>query len=416
MPESTPQAEAGKPFWWVVGSRSVLTTGILGLLYLASISWLQLYPRDVQGYVIGRDFLNFWTMGREALSDDPARFYDWHLYVPYLQTFLGTDYPYQQWSYPPQVMLFATPFGQLPYVLAYALWTALGLAALCFAARPWLADRRAAAVLLLSPAALLCFVSGQNAFFTAAALIMIYRWRDERPLLAGIILGLLTMKPQLGLLFPLILLVSRRWTLFAAAAATAVGLVLLTALAFGWDLIWAYVEIGAPEQEMVINDPTRIVQGLMPTIYMSLRILGLSAQTGYGIQAGAFVLAALLALWTYMQRRDGLKSYAMLLTATALATPYMMSYDLVIFAWLFLAISGAQNPDLRHDLTHDRAGRWLLGAVYWLPMITMALGAAGIPGAAFVFVAFALWLYLRLASKFNDRSPDRIGPCGDVVV
>ena len=113
--------QTDQPLWWTIGSRGVLTSAILLVLYLLSVSWLQLYPRDVQGYVVGRDFLNFWTMGREALSDDPARFYDWRVYVPYLQGFLGTEYPYQQWSYPPQVMLLATPFGRLPYLLAYAI-------------------------------------------------------------------------------------------------------------------------------------------------------------------------------------------------------------------------------------------------------------------------------------------------------
>ena len=76
----------------------VLTSVVLAVLYLASTSWLQTFPRDVAGYVVGRDFLNFWTMGRQALTDNPAQFYDWRLYNPYLQNFLGPDYPLQQWK------------------------------------------------------------------------------------------------------------------------------------------------------------------------------------------------------------------------------------------------------------------------------------------------------------------------------
>ena len=110
----------------------VLTSAVLAVLYLASMSWLQAYPRDVAGYVIGRDFLNFWTMGRQALSDNPSQFYDWQVYNPYLKAFLGADYPLQQWSYPPQFMLLAMPLGQLPYLIAYGLWTGLGLAAIRF--------------------------------------------------------------------------------------------------------------------------------------------------------------------------------------------------------------------------------------------------------------------------------------------
>jgi len=369
----------------------VLTSVVLAVLYLASTSWLQTFPRDVAGYVVGRDFLNFWTMGRQALTDNPAQFYDWRLYNPYLQNFLGPDYPLQQWSYPPQFMLVAIPLGQLPYLIAYGLWTGLGLAALYYAARPWLADRRAVAVVFLSPAALLCFVCGQNAFFTAAALIMIYRWRDERPVLAGIILGLLTLKPQLGLLFPLILLISRRWTLFASAAATAIALLLATIIVFGLEPFTAYIDLAVPIQKSVVTDPTKIIQSLMPTLYMSLRLLGLSSAVCYGIQAAAFIALAGLAGWTYLRRRDPLLSYGLLLSATALASPYMLSYDLVVFGWLFLAVAMATAP--------ERTGRWLLGALYWLPMITLALGAAGIPGAALVPVGFTIWLYRELAGR-----------------
>jgi hypothetical protein len=391
LPHSGASGDAAPPLWWRIGSMGVLTSAVLALLYIASTSWLQAWPRDVAGYVVGRDFLNFWTMGRLAWVDDPGQFYNWQAYNPYLQGFLGPDYPLQQWSYPPQFMLVAIPLGQLPYLIAYGLWTGLGLAALYYAARPWLADRRAIAVVFLSPAALLCFVCGQNAFFTAAALIMIYRWRDERPVLAGIILGLLTLKPQLGLLFPLILLISRRWTLFASAAATAIALLLSTIAVFGLDPFMAYVEFAMPIQKSVVTDPTKIIQSLMPTLYMSLRLLGLSSEAGYIIQTAAFIALAGLAGWTYLRRRDPLLSYGLLLSATALATPYMLSYDLVVFGWLFLAVAMAANP--------GRAGRWLLGALYWLPMITLALGAAGIPGAALVPIGFTIWLYRELAGQ-----------------
>jgi uncharacterized membrane protein len=47
----------------------------------------------------------------------------------------------------------------------------------------------------------------------------------------------------------------------------------------------------------------------------------------------------------------------------------------------------------------SRRTGWLLGALYWLPMITLALGAAGIPGSALVLVAMAAWLYGELARK-----------------
>ncbi|HSM42900.1 MAG TPA: glycosyltransferase family 87 protein [Afifellaceae bacterium] len=381
------------PFWWRLAWPGVVTSAVLCALYLASMAWLQAFPRDVSGYVIGRDFLNFWTLGRLALADDPGRFYDWQAYNAYLQGFLGADYPLQQWSYPPHLMLLAVPFGQLPYLAAYTLWTGLGITALHYAARPWIAERRAASVLFLSPAALLCFICGQNAFFTAAALIMVYRWRDERPVLAGILLGLMTVKPQLGLLFPLVLLVSRRFSLFASAAATAVALLGATIALFGTEIFIAYHQYAVPIQKSVVTDPTAILQSLMPTLYMSLRLLGLSVIACTVLQGIACVALAGLAVWAYARQREPLLSYALLVTATTLATPYILSYDLVVFGWIFLVLGLSNDP--------DKAGRAVLAAVYFLPMIALALGAAGIPGAALVPAAFLYWLHGGLTGRLK---------------
>src|ERR1700679_444181 len=62
-----------------------------------------------------------------------------------------------------------------------------------------------------------------------AALVTLAR----RPLLAGILLGLLVYKPQYGLMLPIVLAVSGRWRCFAAAAATVVLVTIATTLTFG---------------------------------------------------------------------------------------------------------------------------------------------------------------------------------------
>ena len=43
---------------------------------------------------------------------------------------------------------------------------------------------------------------------------------EDRPIRAGILIGLLTIKPQLGLLIPVILIAERSYATFAAAAVT----------------------------------------------------------------------------------------------------------------------------------------------------------------------------------------------------
>src|SRR5262245_63341295 len=77
---------------------------------------------------IGRDFLNIWIGGKSAFNGGPAVFFDFWNYNLYLQDyFADTDLHHYFWSYPPHILLVIWPFGLMPYLAAFALWSLLGL-------------------------------------------------------------------------------------------------------------------------------------------------------------------------------------------------------------------------------------------------------------------------------------------------
>ncbi len=383
-----PDPASFREIWRGVFLPGAIASGILLTLYLLSVEWAPRFPRDIHGYALGRDFLNFWTYGREAWSGEAGRFYDIGIYNAHLQALVGADYQTQQWSYPPHLILLMAPFGLLPYLPAYAFWTALGVAAL-FWSLPNGTDRRLGALALaLAPAGLICLVSGQNAFFAVAIFAGVFRFLDTRPILAGVLLGLLTVKPQLGLLLPLMLVVTGRWTVFASAAATTIALFAATALLFGPDIWTTYLRDAIPLQEYVIRDPTRATMGLMPTAYMNARIVGLSAETAYAVQAVFAALALGAVVWTYSRPRDPLLSYAVLITATLSATPYLMSYDFVVLSWVLLALAAAERA--------APGDRRILLAVQFVPFLAIAGELAGVPGAALILPGLAAVWLLRL--------------------
>ena len=120
----SPKPDARDP-WRAIFLPGVLASAVLFVLYLATVSWRLPLPHDLHGFVLGRDFLNFWTYGREAWTGAAGRFYDIVAYNDFLRAFAGQDYPTQQWSYPPHLMLLMAPFGLLPYLPAYVLFTVL---------------------------------------------------------------------------------------------------------------------------------------------------------------------------------------------------------------------------------------------------------------------------------------------------
>ena len=121
---------------------------------------------------IGRDFLNIWMGGRAALSDGPAVFFDYWAYNVYLQAFFGTgDLHHYFWSYPPHILLFIWPFGLMPYLAAFALWSLLGIMLFMFAVSAGGVERKNLLFIAVAPAVAVNLFIGQNGCFFAALLI-----------------------------------------------------------------------------------------------------------------------------------------------------------------------------------------------------------------------------------------------------
>lgn len=374
-------------------------SGILLTVYLATMHWNGDFPRDLNDYALGRDFLNAWTYGQEAWSGTAGRFYDLPAYNQHLRELTGWDYQPQRWSYPPDLMLILAPFGRLPYLVAYAAWTGIGLLCLWRTTPKGVVRWRAFLALVLSPAGAICLVSGQSSFLTVALIAGVFACLDRRPALAGLLIGLLTIKPQIGFLFPVLLAASGRWRVFLWASLTAAGLAGATALIWGVDIWSLYLSQGAAAQEMVIHNPSLGTLALMPTAFMNARLLGLAAGPAYLVQ-GAFALFAVTAVfWTYRRQRNPLLSRALFVAASLTGTPYLMSYDLLPAVWCVLQLTGAGMLGDR-----DRLG---VLAVLCLPLIAIAAAAVSIPLSAMIMPAVMIVLLRRLNRTERVLPPPR---------
>ena len=171
----------------------------------------------------------------------------------------GASTPFYGWLYPPFFLFIAAALALMPYGAALVAWQAVTLALYLLTIWAILQSsfrgaRSATSVgvtadplwLLLAlafPAVLINIGHGQNGFLTAALLGGALAMLDRRPLIAGILFGLLAYKPQFGLMIPVVLAASGRWRSFAAAAA-AVGFLALTAtFAFGPPVWHAFLEL-----------------------------------------------------------------------------------------------------------------------------------------------------------------------------
>jgi alpha-1,2-mannosyltransferase len=352
---------------------------------------------------IGRDFLNTWMGGRSALGEGPAVWFDFRVYNQFLSEYIGVaDMHKYVWSYPPHVLLFLWPLGLLPYFPAFVLWTLGGFALFLYAAGVGGVERKHLLFVAVAPAVAINVFIGQNGFFMAALLISGLALLDRRPVLSGVLFGILTVKPQLGLLLPVVLLVSGRWRTIASAVITTVVLIAATTWLWGPEIWTEFVAKVVPQQRFLQEHGDGLLFLQIPSIFYAARHVGLPLGFAWALQALMSAVTIAVVTWTYWRRRDPVLSTALLIIAIFLVSPYTLNYDMVIFGWV-LAL-------LRQRGGNEPVDHYLIIALWTLPAAMMIASLVYIPLAVLVLSAFAARLVWQLAhNEAAERSSPVLG-------
>lgn len=296
----------------------------------------------------GSDWMALYAAARASLAGHTAILFDGDRFTAHLNAVfaarLSEPLQFRPWVYPPSFLLILAPFSRLGFVASYAAFQ-LVTAGLLVAALRHRADHAGAAswialATLVSPAAAINVVDGQCSFLVAALVVGAFRTAPARPLVAGLLLGLLTFKPQFGLLVPVALLARRDWRTALGAAVTTLVLVVVSALVFGPDAWtgWARETLSG----YLGGNPKWVTLGRLwgDSVYACAVALGASAATASAIQTAVILLAALATYRIFRSRLPPDLKLAALLTAMLLAAPHSATYDkvlLIIALGLWLA-------------------------------------------------------------------------------
>jgi hypothetical protein len=270
-------------------------------------------------------------------------------------------------------------------------WCAAGYAVYLLVGIAVVTRRSNLLLFALAPAALVNIFAGQNGFFTAALMIGGLTLMDRRPVVAGILFALLTVKPQLGLLVPLLLLITARWRCLIAAGLFTLALAGITAAIFGPQIWLDYVKVAMPMQQIVLTHGSGIFPAMMPTAFMNARIANLPLEWCWAIQGIVSAMAIAAIVWTFRTPRDRALSLALFVTASFLVTPYAFNYDMVVFSFVVMMIRDHESSTMMDQR--------LALSVWTLPVTTILLGLANIPVSSLVLMAFAARLLWRLAHE-----------------
>lgn len=295
---------------------------------------------------------------------------------------------YPPFFYPPTALLLWLPFALLPFAVAAGLWIGVTGFAYVVAMRPLLGGRS----LIFAvgyPAVLICALLGQNALWSAALFGGAARALDRTPVLAGVLIGCLAYKPQLGLLAPLALAAAGRWRAFAAAGATVAAAGIATVAAFGSQSWTAFIAVLPVIRAWNASGVAGFNQAV--SVYAAVRLLGGPERMAWTIQAVASAAAIAALLLVARRRPGGAAEMSMLAVATSLCLPYFGDYDLTVCAvpggWL------ASEAVRTGWLSHERAA---LAVLFVAPLaIKIVAVAPGIPLAPVALTGLAALVIRR---------------------
>jgi alpha-1,2-mannosyltransferase len=334
---------------WLTTKRLRAHGLMLALCLWSVYLWNMATPglHDRSGNLKGTDFLHFYTLGSLALAHDGNDLYDMQvqstLAAQRVPAAAGIQYlP----LYPPQVSILFAAFARPNYLLALFLWlatSALIYGLCCFVvwrACPKLHEHKFTVLILAIalPTFWHLIAWGQTsalalACFTAA----FFALRSEHEFLAGLALGCLIFKPQLGLAAAFVFLATFRWRVLAGALLSSAAELMAAVGYYGLAPMRAWINVLLHVPQMLpLFEPRLYQTHCLRTFWQMLIPVPSISIVLYIISV---ILVCVFTVDCWRSRLPLSVRYSTLLFASVLIAPHLTVYDLIILAPAFLLLS-----------------------------------------------------------------------------
>ena len=371
---------------------------------------------DRAGNIKFQDFIQFYVAARLIVEGHSSQLFDHQVTfdelrrIVYQTSNLPPSHVRLPPVYGPQVGLLFVPFTRLSFLTAAPIWATLSLFAYfaciyvvwksCANLREH--PRIVALAAIAFPPLFHTFIRGQItvlllACFTAAWLA----YRADRPVLAGLALGLLVCKPQFLVAIPVILLLAGAWRALAGTVLSAAAQLGLTWMIFGSAVMRAYFStLWHMSSYMEAVEP-----GMAPIQMHSLRSFWVLlipqpaiAKAAYVVSSIAVVILA-AAVWK-SSSSPGIQFSALTLAAV-LVNPHLFVYDLLVLAPAFLLLADWSLSTTPNFVDQIRALTYL---AFVLPLVGPLSRWTHVQLSVIAFVAL-LWLLWRESSGAAKMLP-----------
>jgi len=329
-PQSAPLLDA---------ERLLIYPRIVVIGYVVMAVMLVFFARDMIdpfGKPLGYDFITFWSASKLTLMGEPEAAFGVQRMIEAQRMAVPASDSIFLWHYPPTFQLVAAPLALVPYVVSYFLFIGLTLIAFVLTLRRFIDPRIAtgwnAVVLLLAvPGVFLTLFHGQNSLLSAAIFAgALLAFENRKPFVAGLVLGMLAYKPQLGLLLPFALIAAGQWRIFLGASLSVVMFAGLSLLVFGTAL-WETFLYNAPFVRHVMEEGF-LPWHKMPSAFVFFRYFHMPEPAAYAAQALTILAALASVIYVWWKKGPSRMAWAVLVTATLLLPPYIFDYEFALLA------------------------------------------------------------------------------------
>lgn len=306
-----------------IDSRTPVTTVdsqrvLIAVLAYGAVFWLCYIAYAFHLGMIGNDFGVFHRAASEPLSSVYA---------------LREANPF---AYPPTTLLWLQPLAWLSLKSGFVLWVTLSIGAIAWASNR-LAGPRVALLVVFSPALVTTIAVGQFGALVAAMILIAVSLKGWRQ---GLLLGLAaTIKPQILLAAPLILLTRKDWRALIGASIAVAATITVELLALGSQLWldWAKALRAFPK---AVEHAHAYAGSVSP----------MGVASNFHLSTWPFfILGVTIAVLLIAKRSRGadcLELAGLIILASALMSPYLLTYDtiaIVPFVVQQMLVRGGRN-------------------------------------------------------------------------
>jgi hypothetical protein len=297
-------------------------TAILALKIYWFVRWGFWHDQQVP------DFAAFHLVAQRIWLGDIDLTYQFAVFMKMQASLSGGASGFMPWTYPPQFDLLLAPLAFLPTWAAYALFTSTTLAAYLITLRKLAGEYFAQVLVILFPAIAITIGCGQNGLLTGALIGLVCFHAEKRPVLAGLALGAMVIKPHLAVAISLYLLATRQWATIAVAAAVVLVSSLACTIAFGPQIWLAW--LGAIRESASFLEQGSYPLFRMISSYAALYNSGVLASGAFWGQVAIAGLALVAVALGIVRRMPPSFTLGVAALVSVMISPYAYDYDLPI--------------------------------------------------------------------------------------